>query len=312
MQASAGLWKTAHLQQAAVAMAGGDAARKMPLRRGWVFSKSLLGREMLPKISDILGLLDEIAPFQLAESWDNSGLQVGSLENRVSKILMALDPTVRALRMAAGRNAQMLLTHHPLIFKPLTRLEPDVYPGNVLAEALAEKISVAAIHTNLDAAHGGVNDALAGLLHLENVEVLLDSGVVQGAGMGRIGDLARPVSLAEMAKRLKSALQSERLLCCGKQAKEIRRVAVIGGSGGDMIGLAAQKGADLLVTGDVRHHHALEAEEAGIVLIDGGHFSTEKSALRHFAERLRSAAERRRWELSIEVDEQEKDPVRSL
>ena len=79
-----------------------------------------------------------------------------------------------------------------------------------------------------------------------------------------------------------------------------------------MIGLAAQRGADLLVTGDVRHHHALEAEAAGIVLIDGGHFSTEKSAFRHFAERLRSAAEGRGWELSIEVDENERDPVWDL
>ncbi len=267
---------------------------------------------MSVSVADILDLLDEIAPFRLAESWDNCGLQVGSLELRVSKVLMALDPTVRALRMAAKRNAQMLLTHHPLIFTPLARLETDVYPGNVLAEALAENISVAAVHTNLDAACGGVNDVLAGLLHLENVEVLVASGAVPGAGMGRIGDLARPVSLAGMAERLRSVLRTERLLCCGKRAEKIRRVAVVGGSGGDMIGLAAQRGADLLVTGDVRHHHALEAEAAGIVLIDGGHFSTENSAFRHFAERLRSAAEGRRWELSIEVDENERDPVWGL
>ena len=119
---------------------------------------------MASALKDIVGLLDEMAPFSLAEEWDNVGLQVGSPEGKVTKILMALDPTLKAVGQASLLGAQMLLTHHPLIFTPLSRIDLDGYPGDVIREALIKDISIVAIHSNLDAAKGGINDILADLI----------------------------------------------------------------------------------------------------------------------------------------------------
>ncbi len=265
---------------------------------------------MHPKLSDILDLLEKFAPERLAEQWDNPGLQVGSYSQVIKKIYLSLDPTMKSLVSAAGQGAQMLLTHHPLIFSPISRLDVSVYPGNVLVEALKSQISVVAAHTNLDLAHGGINDILADALGLEHIEILKESVVMDNAGLGRIGDLPKPDKLSIVAKRVKEVLGTENLKIVGPGNLQINRIAVVGGSGGSLAPLASEKGADLLLTGDVSHHNALEAESLGIALLDGGHFLTEKIAFGFFAERLRAMIKEQDWEVMVEVDKEETDPMR--
>ena len=265
--------------------------------------------QMIPKVRDVLGLLEKVAPTQLAESWDNPGLQVGSYSQKIRKIFLALDPTLRALKAASKQNAQVLLTHHPLIFKGLSHIDISVYPGNVMIEALKREISVIAAHTNLDIAHGGINDILADLLDLQHIEVL-DELVDKGeTGLGRIGDLHKATKLSVVAKDIKKILGAKRLKIVGHGDVLIHRLAVVGGSGGNMVSLAYKKGADLLLTGDMGHHHALEAKALGIALIDGGHFCTEKTAFRIFAERLKDMLSDQGWKVTVEVDEDEIDPI---
>jgi len=265
---------------------------------------------MIPKLRDVLDLLEKFAPTRLAEPWDNPGLQVGSYSQDVTRIFLALDPTMKALMSAQRRNAQLLLTHHPLIFEALSQVDIIAYPGNVISEAIRSGISVVAVHTNLDAAKGGINDILADLLGLQDVTVLKEISEEDGAGLGRIGDLPEPTELSVLADSIGNIIAAERLKIVGRGDILIRRVAVVGGSGGSLVSLASRKGADLLLTGDVSHHHALEAESLGIGLIDGGHFNTEKTSFRVFAERLKDMATARGWDIVVEVDEDETDPMR--
>ncbi|MBW2096293.1 MAG: Nif3-like dinuclear metal center hexameric protein [Deltaproteobacteria bacterium] len=264
---------------------------------------------MTPTVHDLLGLLDELAPFERAESWDNPGLQVGDLSQEITRICVALDPSLESLKGCVREGGQLLLTHHPLIFKSLTSLDVRTYPANVLLEASREGISVVAVHTNLDMARMGINHMLAEELELQDVTILKEMGEKEKWGLGRIGSLPSPVPLSSVLQRLKGILGAERLRLAGDLDKEIRRVAVVGGSGGSMIKHASEKGADLLLTGDVGHHDALEAKALGLAVVDGGHFLTERLGLEKFTAFFRDMLKERRWHVDIIFLEEETDPL---
>jgi dinuclear metal center YbgI/SA1388 family protein len=266
----------------------------------------------MAKLKDIIKILDEIAPFSLAEDWDNSGLQVGSLSMEINKILLALNPTIMAVKKAMERDAQLLLTHHPLIFSPLSCVDIDSYPGNVLNEALKNSISIVAIHTNLDAARTGINQILAEIFELNNAETLESSEGLEntGSGIGRVGNLKEPATLSNVSNMVKRSLGIKGLRVMGKGETEIRRIAIVGGSGGSMAPSAFKKGADLLITGDIKHNEALAAEAMDLCLIDGGHFSTERTALVSYMEYLKDIFKKKDLNIILEVYGDEKDPMR--
>lgn len=264
-------------------------------------------RSVKPNTGDFLDLLEGIAPRSLAEEWDNPGLQVGSLSQEVNRIVLSLDPSLEAVRECIRHKAQVLLNHHPLFFKPVSCLNMDHYPNLLLKEALIAGISIVAAHTNLDAAPGGINDVLAGLLELRDVKPLCDDREGRG-GLGRIGDVAEPMTLARFAENLKVALSNESLRIVGKMDLLIKRAAVVGGAGGSMISKAFEGGADVLVTGDISHHQALEAKNLGVGMIDAGHFCTERTAFLHLADTLRDAFRKNRWEVEVKIFQGEKDP----
>jgi len=265
-----------------------------------------------PSVENFLDLLEEMAPRRISEEWDNPGLQVGDPSMAFDRVLLSLDPTHGAVKAAAQRKAQVLLSHHPLLFRPLSCLDRTRYPGSVLFEALKSGVSLIAAHTNLDAAQGGLNDMLAGLLHLENLLPMHGGQYPSGAltGLGRIGFLPQPATLSATAKMVKSVLSIERVRVAGDMEAMVKRVAVVAGSGGSMLQTASDMGADLLITGDVGHHHAMEAIHMGMALVDAGHFQTEKAAIRLFSEALKAAMERRRWDVLVETFDAEEDPLR--
>jgi len=266
---------------------------------------------MLPTLKDILDTLDEIAPFILAEEWDNSGLQVGSLSHEIKKIYVALDPTIETLKNASNTGAQLLLTHHPLIYKPLLNINYEKYPGEIIYFASKAEISIIAAHTNLDICIGGINDILANILNLEGIKALEEhNGNSESIGIGRIGTLQKPLELSKVIEILKNCLGVNNIMVSGKNDKIIKRIAVVGGSGGDTISTAAQKGADLLVTGDIKYHQAMEAQNSGLSLIDGGHFHTERTALKVFSGIFKDALASKGWDVMLEFHGNEKNPMR--
>lgn len=265
---------------------------------------------MVPRLEEIIAMLEQIAPAALAEDWDNPGLQVGNPSQEVRKIMTALDPTLEAVKEAAKRGAQMVLTHHPLIFPSLVSLNREIYPGDVIFEACRGEISVVAAHTNLDVAQGGINDMLASLFNLEGPEVLKKTEGVAGAGLGRIGDLHEPDPLPSFAAKVKTLLGLEVLKVSGGGKERIRRVAVVGGSGGSLVPLASAMGADVLVTGDVGHHDFLQAETLGMALIDAGHFHTEKKAFALFGDHFRNLLNEEGWDVVVENWQEESSPLK--
>lgn len=264
---------------------------------------------MIPTLGDFLRLIERIAPMKLAEPWDNPGLQIGDSEQQIKKIFSSLDPTLDALKNTFKSNAQVLFTHHPLIFKSVSHIEVNTYPGRILVQAAQKNISVVTAHTNLDVAKGGINDILANLLGLRNVEVLQPHNDEPGIGLGRVGDLPESMDLFSFSKVVKKRLGADHIRLVGQKTVPVQRVAVVGGSGGSLVSFAAEKSADALITGDVGHHAALEAKSFGIALIDGGHFHTEKAAFNIFCNNLEDIFRKEGWEVGVEIDSTQVDPI---
>ena len=266
---------------------------------------------MLPRLSEVINVLDEIAPFVLAEKWDNSGLQVGDIDKVIKKILIALDPAVGAVLHASATGADLILNHHPLIFKPVTCIDYNVYPGDVIHEAIKNDIAIVAIHTNLDSARMGINYILAEKFGLVDVSALeqKEYNGEDGYGLGAIGELSEPLSMTSVSKKVKDVLGLEALKVICSNEKDIKRVAVVGGSGGSMVNAAAEKNADLLITGDIGHHDALLAKSCNINVIDAGHYSTERVALTGFYKKLDEIFSRYNMDIMLEMYEEETDPI---
>ncbi|HEX2951826.1 MAG TPA: Nif3-like dinuclear metal center hexameric protein [Armatimonadota bacterium] len=342
-------------------------------------------------VRDILGQLEQLAPSALAESWDNVGLLIGDAEQPVQKVLVALDATAAVLDQASHEDVQLIITHHPLIFSGMKRLNEDGGTNSLVRRLIREGRSLVATHTNLDSAPDGLNTYVATLLgiqaprplipsearsllklvvyvpetHVDAVrsaicaagaghighyaectfgtpgtgtfqpeegthpfigtpgklervqEVRLETVVPKRAlsavfaamfashpyeevaydlftlenswpmaGLGRIGNLATPMDAGEFVTRVREVLQTDRLVFTGDMARQIKTVALCTGSGGDFAEHAFQSHADAYLTGEIKHHQALLARQHGLMLIDAGHYPTERPAVNLLAEYL--------------------------
>lgn len=250
------------------------------------------GVQRTPSVQAVVALLEELAPPQRAETWDNVGLQVGDPDWAVTKAAVALEATDAVIEAAAAAGAALLVVHHPLIFRPLGALRLDEPVGRRIARLLAARVALYAAHTNFDASPGGTNDHLAASLGLEGAQVLAPltaaaaAGAAQLVGHGRIGDLPAPASLDALAGRVRQALSAPHVRVVGDGKRRVQRVAVAAGAGASLAALAARGGADVLVTGDVKYHEAQAALDLGLCLIDPGHFSSEAAAMAVLAAEL--------------------------
>ncbi|GAB4258599.1 MAG: Nif3-like dinuclear metal center hexameric protein [Deferrisomatales bacterium] len=346
---------------------------------------------MAVTLAHVAGAIEELAPLDLAEPWDRVGLQVGDPGAAVDALLVALDPSPRAVEAAVSRRAQLLVTHHPLLLHPLERIDLSTPRGRLVARILREGLAVYTAHTNLDKARGGVNDALAARLDLGEVcalgpgepqlklvvtvpvgyearvlaalaaagagtigpyagcafgcrgvgrftplagarpfvgtvgrqeradevrletvvprsrlgpvrqallsahpyeTVALDLYPLQGdsdvGGLGRVGRLAAPRPLGEWAREVAQCLDAPGARLVGDPGQVVSTVAVCGGSGADLWPQALARGAQVLVTGDVKYHTALDAAAAGLALLDVGHGPSEREAVRVLGAAVRS------------------------
>jgi len=237
---------------------------------------------MAAKISDILKVLESIAPLNLAEEWDNPGLQVGTKDGKAEQILFALDPTPKALSFAIQKKMPLILTHHPLIFRPLRSLSPFTYPGNLLYEAIKNEITIYAAHTNLDSCTKGLNEIMGKMLGLKDMLPLESSKADALCGIGRIGNIG-PISFEELLDQVKSVFSPNEVRFMAPAKPNIQRVAVVTGSGGSFVEKAFEAGCDLLITGDLGHHHYLTARALGMGLLDISHHLSEELPFREFA-----------------------------
>lgn len=226
----------------------------------------------MPTIDEVRDFMLTVAPPELAEEWDNPGLLVRSGSDAKS-ILVSLDITAAVVDEAAAKGCGLIVAHHPVIFRPLR----SIAQGDVVFRLIQAGISALCAHTNLDAAEGGVNDVLAATLQLQKVEPF--------GGMGRIGHLQKALPPPAFAAFCAQALGGPVQLANAQSP--VRRVAVLGGSGGDFVQKAVEAGADCLLTGDAGHHDALDALQAGISLVAAGHYGTERPVVPALAQKLK-------------------------
>ena len=243
-------------------------------------------------VKEIYEFIDGIAPFDTQESFDNAGFLVGRGDREVKKVLVALDVTGEVAEEAVRLGAELIVAHHPVIFNPVKSVTDESLVGQVLLKLTENKIAAICAHTNLDAAHGGVNGCLARVLELSDIGQLCQAGVdEQGRpyGIGRTGTVHRPgLSAAEYAAFVKEKLGS----ACVRFAdggKPVQKVAVGGGACGSMVEDALTQGCDTFVTADLKYNQFLDARALGLNLLDAGHFPTENVVCAPLAARLAKA-----------------------
>ena len=368
---------------------------------------------MSTTVGHLLPLLDRLAPPRLAEAWDNVGLQIGSRSWPVRSIWTALDPLPEVVARACDNSVDLLVTHHPLFFKPLTQIDAGSPTGTIVDLALSHRLAIYSAHTNLDSVRGGVNDELARRLGLTRVQALsggmpvemvklvvfvpkpnvddvletlfaLDAGRIgryahctfrcQGVGtftpdadatpasgtpgalnevgearievrlavdaldrvvnalkavhpyetmaydayplavrdpaigLGRIGALPEALTLEELARRVKTRLGLGAVKVVGERTMTVRQVAVCSGSGGSLLHAAVAAGAQVFVSGDLGYHTARDAQQAGVGLIDAGHFGTEQLIVTVLADAIAESLGQAGIDAVVAPADMERDP----
>ena len=233
-------------------------------------------------VADILKFIETLAPRNLAESWDNVGLLCGSKSAPVTRILVALDPFEGVCQEAAEIGAQLIVTHHPLIFQPAKSITDETSIGRCIMQLCRNGINAINAHTNLDVTPGGVNDVLAARLGLENVTSIAPEG-----GLLRMGDVAEQ-TLPDFLENVKVSLGCDGLRYVDG-GKPVRKVAVGGGSCAGGMREALSAGCDTFVTADIKYNQFWDAHDLGLNLIDAGHFATENPVVAVLAEKIAAA-----------------------
>ncbi len=242
------------------------------------------------QLQDLICAMERIAPPELAAPGDNVGLLIGPDHTQIRRVLVALDCSLTVAKEAVKVRADLVLTHHPQFFRPIQRILPND-PQTAAAYLLVRNgIGLYTAHTNLDAVPGGVNDALAARLGLTCVEPF-------GDGMGRVGMLEQAAPLHEFAAQAGGALGAHAVYC-GAPDVRIKRVAVLGGAGADTLADARAAGADVLVTGEARHHEGFVSDVLEMPMIVAGHYETEKVVLEPLIARLQSVSDDVQYQLA--------------
>lgn len=229
------------------------------------------------KAKEIMKLMDSWADPKFIDTWDNTGFQVGDEYKEVKKILISLDLDREVLDLAIEKNYDMIINHHPLIFRPISSITTKSSKEKIIYDLIQSDIVVYNAHTNLDQAKGGVSEELGRILGLKEMETLSFSELEDG-GYGKVGYIEEK-GLIDYADYIKEKLNIDYLTIYGEKSKQVKKVAVCGGAGADFIFDAYKNDVDLYVTGDIKYHEAQMGDELGITIIDPGHFHTEKVIL---------------------------------
>jgi dinuclear metal center YbgI/SA1388 family protein len=232
------------------------------------------------KVKEIMDVLQGLAPFETQMDFDNAGLLIGSLYQEVHRVGVVLDVTMEAVEFAVKQGIDCIVSHHPVIFAPLKSVGED----SVVYQLIRHGICVISAHTNLDAAEGGVNDALASALKLTQIQPLALPFETTPA-MGRIGTLLKPMNTNDFVSHVCDCLGTH--VKYTQATKEVKTVAVCGGAGADFLEPAMLAGADALVTSELKHHQWLMAKAEDFLVVDAGHFETEQVVVAPLAEMLK-------------------------
>ena len=240
-------------------------------------------------VGDLEKMVGAIAPFELAEEWDNVGLLLGRKTAEVTRVLVALDLTQRVIDEAKALGAQAIVTHHPIMFSARKRVTDSDREGELMLSLAENGMAHIAAHTNLDAAQGGVNDVLMQRMGAKNVT---------GEGCIRLGDLDEGMTLEALVSRAEKTLKT-RVRAYGAMDTPVHRLGCCSGGGSSAIAEAAAMGADCFITGEVKHNLALDAMDMGCCVIEAGHYETENPVCEVLASALQNAADELKYNVTV-------------
>jgi len=254
-------------------------------------------------VAEITAFLEQFAPPRLAAEWDNVGLLVGDPARAIGRLMTCLTITPASAAEAIDQRADLIVAHHPLPFRAMKRLTTETLAGRLLLNLIAARIAVFSPHTAFDSAAAGINQRLAEALGLNAIRPLVPDP--DGLGAGRWGRLPEPITLGQLADRVKRSLAVDRLQRVGDADQSIRAVAIACGAAGELLPAAQQAGCQAMLLGEARFHTCVEAEAAGIALVLPGHFASERFAV----ESLANVLAQQFPELEVWASRDERDPI---
>lgn len=238
-------------------------------------------------VGAITQIIEALAPLSLKEEWDRPGIALGDPQTNLKGVLVSLDVTEKLIGEALSLGANLIVTHHPLLFIPPAEITALTSQGRRIRRLIKADIAVYSAHTNLDKAGGGLNEIIMELLGFPESRTL--SG--EAEDFGRVADIP-PILLRDLAQRTAQALETDYVRCVGEADQLVGRVAVINGAGEDFIQIARAAGAQCVITGDTTYHAMQDAREEGIAVIDPGHFASEWKVFRQFMQKVEAEANR--------------------
>jgi len=267
----------------------------------------------MANVNDMIALMESVAPLRLAESWDNSGLQCGDRTWPVKHVAVALDPSLAVVQAACEKKADMLITHHPLIFRAIKNIVLDSPVGEIISLSVRNQLAIFSSHTNLDSVKGGLNDLFAEKLGLQNCCFLEPAASSQEGpenphGMGRVGELSKPATLGILAETIKTTFGLNSLKISGHLFIPVKKIAVCTGSGSGLMKQFFSTDADVYVSGDLKFHDAKDAETHHRGLIDVGHFASEQIMIDLVARQLAGRIKEKGLDVTVEALQVEADP----
>lgn len=238
------------------------------------------------EVAKFIEIVNKISPEENALKWDNGGIQILFREKQLEKVLIALDITEGVIDEALHLGANLILTHHPIFFLPLNRIDENDYLGKLTVKLIQNKISVYSAHTSFDNLKGGNNDYLCKMLEIVDT---YDLNVDDKELIGKIGYFEKSFKLNEIIGKIKNKLEiSEKLSVVFNDDKLVRKVAICSGSGGSLVQTAIDHECDLLITGDINYHAALTANGNGLKIIDITHYHSEKIFIKNISEMIKA------------------------
>ena len=258
-------------------------------------------------IKEFIKSFEELYPKRLAATWDNVGLQLGYDQDVLNGVLLSLDLTDEVLDEAIKINANLVIVHHPMIFKPLKEIDYSTYQGRLIHKAIKNDLNIYVAHTNFDSSNFGMNLILANMIGIQITDIL--EYETESEGLGRVGNLEKPMSLSSFTKHLKRSLDldSVRLISNMNLDEMIQSVAIVGGSGGHIIHTGLLKNVDVYVTGDIKYHDALDAINQGYTVIDVGHHVEKKSL-----PKLQEVISKFNTDIKVTVSEIDTNPYKKI
>ena len=243
----------------------------------------------MPTLRAVIEALETVAPLRLAADWDSVGLLVGSSRLQIDRVMTCLSLTPEVAAEAVRERAEMVVTHHPLPFRPVPRITADTTTGRVLLDLIHAGIAVWSSHTAWDSAIGGINDQLAALLGLDHVTPIEPDSLHALAGFGRAGTAPAGWSVAQLSRHIASRLGAKGVHLVGDSSRAAGRVGIVCGSGGDSLAAVKEAGCTTFLTGEVKLHQALEAQALDLAVIAVGHHASERFSMEVLAAQLAEA-----------------------